>query len=115
MSIVVSAEIGGERRVYTAEDMPLSIGGAACHLALANLSDDGPVAFLGHDRGELFIQPAEDRSAEAPVTCNGVSLTASRWLGDRDEVGVGSHRLRCEVSGDNVHLASPSSRPLPRT
>ncbi len=56
MSIVVSAEIGGERRVYTAEDMPLSIGGAACHLALANLSDDGPVAFLGHDRGELFIQ-----------------------------------------------------------
>jgi formylglycine-generating enzyme required for sulfatase activity len=111
MSIVVSAEIGGERRVYTAEDMPLSIGGAACHLALANLSDDGPVAFLGHDRGELFIQPAEDRSAEAPVTCNGVSLTASRWLGDRDEVGVGSHRLRCEVSGDNVHLALIQTTP----
>ena len=105
MNIVVSAEIGKERRVYTADDMPLSIGGAACHLVLADLSDEGPVAFLGHDRGELFIQPAEDRPAGAPVTCNGVPLTASRWLGDRDEVGVGSHRLRCEVSDDTVRLA----------
>ena len=111
MSIVLSAEIGSKRRVYTSEDMPLSVGGAACHLALAGLSDDGPVAFLGHDRGELFIQPAEHPSAEAPVTCNGVPLTASRWLGDRDEVGVGNHRLRCQVSGDTVNLALVQTTP----
>jgi hypothetical protein len=116
MSIVISVEIGNERRVYTADDLPLSVGGESCHLALTDLSDDGPVAYLGHDRGELFIQPAEDRSSEVPVTCNGVPLTASRWLGDRDEIGVGSFRLRCEVSGGSVSLvfvqpAPPSIKP----
>jgi len=111
MSIVLSAEIGNERRVYTADDMPLSVGGAACHLTLPGLSDEGPVAFLGHDRGELFIQPAEERSTAYPVNCNGVPLTASRWLGDHDEVGVGSHRLRCEVSGDTVRLALVQTAP----
>jgi len=105
MSFVLSAEIGNERRIYTSGDLPLSVGGAACHIVLPGLSGDGPVAFLGHDRGELFIQPAEVPSAEAPVTCNGVPLTASRWLGDRDEVGVGGHRLRCQVSGETVRLA----------
>ena len=104
MSIVLSTEIGIECRVYTSDDMPLSVGCAACHLALAGLTDDGPVAFLGHDRGELFIQPGADPSAEAPLTCNGVPLTASRWLGDRDEIGVGSYRLRCQVSGETVRL-----------
>ncbi len=104
MSIVFSFEIGTERRVYTSDDMPLSLGGAACHLALPGLSEEGPVAFLGHDGGELFIQPSEDRSTSEPVTCNGIPLAASRWLGDRDEVGVGSHRLRCEISSDAVRL-----------
>jgi formylglycine-generating enzyme required for sulfatase activity len=116
MSIVISVEIGGERRVYTADDLPLSVGGVSCHLALTDLTGEGPVAFLGHDRGELFIQPAEDRSSEAPVTCNGVPLTASRWLGDGDEINIGSYRLRCAVSGDSVRLAfvqtaSPRMKP----
>lgn len=111
MSIVLSAEIGRKRRVYTSDDMPLSVGGAACHLALAGLSDDGPVAFLGHDRGELFIQPADHHSAVAPVTCNGVPLTASRWIGDCDEIEVGSHRLRCQVSGNTVHLTPVQTAP----
>jgi formylglycine-generating enzyme required for sulfatase activity len=105
MSIVITAEIGNERRVYTSDDLPLSVGGAACHISLDGLSDDGPVAYLGHDRGELFIQPSDERSAAAALTCNGVPLTASRWLGDRDEIGVGRHRLRCEISGDTVRLA----------
>ena len=111
MSIVFSVEIGNERRVYTSDDMPLSVGGAACHLALPGLSDEGPIAYLGQDRGELFIQPAEDPSAEVPVTCNGVPLTASRWLEDRDELGVGSHRLRCKVIGDTTHLVLVQTTP----
>ena len=111
MSIVLSAEIGNARRTYTSDDMPLSLGGAACHLALPGFAKDGAVAFLGHDRGELFIQPAEDQAGEAPLTCNGVLLTASRWLGDRDEIGVGSHRLRCQVSGDTVRLALVQTTP----
>ena len=105
MSIVVAVEIGNERHVFSAEDLPLSVGGAACHVSLPGLSDEGPVAYLGHDRGELFIQPAENVVTAAPVTCNGVPLTASRWLGNRDEVGVGRHRLLYEITGDTARLA----------
>jgi len=111
MSVVLSVEIGNERRVYSSDDMPLSVGGTACHLAVAGLSDGGPVAFLGHDRGELFIQPAEERSTAEAVTCNGVPLTASRWLGNGDEIGVGSQRLRFEVSGNTVRIALVQTAP----
>jgi len=105
MSIVVTIEVGEERHVYSGEDLPLSVGGAVCHVVLPGLEDDGPVAYLGKEGGELFIQPSEDVVAAAPVTCNGVPLTASRWLGDGDEVGVGRHRLRCEITGNTVRLA----------
>jgi len=113
MSLVISVEIGSGRRVFTAGDLPLSVGGASCHLALTEIPDDGAVAYLGHDRGELFIQPAENRSRAVPVTCNGVPLTASRWLGDRDEIGIGGSRLRCEISGDSVRLAVVQTAPPP--
>jgi biopolymer transport protein ExbD len=104
MSITLTTEIGNERRVYTADDLPLSVGGKACHLALHGLPDNGPLAFLGHDRGELFIQPSDERSSAVTLTCNGVHLTASRWLGDRDEIGVDRHRLRCEIRGNTARL-----------
>jgi formylglycine-generating enzyme required for sulfatase activity len=103
MSMVITAEIGNERRVYSGDDLPLSVGGTACHLALPGLPEEGPLAYLGHDRGELFIQPSDQGSA-AELSCNGVPLTASRWLGDRDQIGVGRHRLRCEIAGDSVRL-----------
>ena len=105
MSTVISVEIGDERHVYTEDDLPLSVGGRDCHLGLTGLAGDGPLAYLGHDRGELFIQPAENGVTEALVTCNGVPLTASRWLGDGDEVGIGQHRLRCEIAETTVRLA----------
>jgi len=104
MSLVVAVIIGAERRVFAAEDLPLSIGGGACHIALPGLADDGPAAYLSHDRGEAFIQPAEEGATVTPVMCNGVVLTASRWLDDRDEVGIGRLRLRCEITDDTVQL-----------
>jgi len=104
MSIVVAVIIGGERHVFAAEDLPLSVGGGVCHVALPGLADDGPAAYLGHDRDEVFIQPAEEGATATPVTCNGVVLTVSRWLGDRDEIAIGRHRLLCEINGDTVQL-----------
>ena len=103
MSLVVTVETGSGRRVYSADDLPLSVGGTACHVTLHDLPDTGPLAYLGHDRGELFIQPSDEPSV-AELTCNGVPLTASRWLGDRDEIGIGRHRLRCEIRGDAARL-----------
>ena len=112
MSILVTIEVGKERHVYSGEDLPLSVGGAACHVVLPGIEDDGPVAYLGQERGELFIQPSEDVVTAAPMTCNGVPLTASRWLGDSDEIGVGRHRLRCKITGETVRLTliQPATR-----
>jgi len=31
MSIVLTIEIGEERQVFSGEDLPLSVGGSACH------------------------------------------------------------------------------------
>ena len=97
MSVTVEVEIRGKRRVWAAQDLPLSVGGASCHLALPELAAESVAAFLGEDADELFIQPCRD--AGVPITCNGVRLSASRWLASGDEVGIGRHRLRCETSG----------------
>jgi formylglycine-generating enzyme required for sulfatase activity len=104
MSPILTIVAGAERQVFAAEDLPLSVGGGACHIALPDLADDGPAAYLGYDRGEVFIQPAEDGATAATVRCNGVVLTVSRWLGDSDEISIGRHRLLCEITGDTVQL-----------
>jgi formylglycine-generating enzyme required for sulfatase activity len=111
MSIVLSVEIGRDRRVYTSDDLPLSVGGKSCHLVLSGISSDRAVAYLGHERGELFIQPTDERSSPEPVTCNGVPLTASRWLDDRDEIGIGSHRLRCDFGADTLRISLVEATP----
>ncbi len=101
---MITIEIGRDRRVYSAEDLPLSVGGAGCHVALPSLDNDEPVAYLGHDHEQLFIQPAEGAVPTAPLSCNGVTLTTSRWLGDRDEIEIRGHRLRFEIVGDSARL-----------
>ena len=95
MSNVVTVEIGERRQVFAADDLPLSIGGSGCHIALPDFNREGPVAYLGHDREELFVQPATDAIPPARLTCNGVPLTASRWISNGDELGIGGDRLRC--------------------
>jgi formylglycine-generating enzyme required for sulfatase activity len=104
MSTAITVESGGDRQVFTAADLPLSVGGTGCHVPFGGPRVDGPVAFLGHDNGEVFIQPRELPHDTPPVTCNGVPLTASRWLGDGDELAIGDHRMRCEISGTSVRL-----------
>ncbi len=109
MNILVTSEIGGRRHVYAEDDLPLSVGGASCHVALPGLADESTVAYLGHEDGEPFIQPAEKIPAATPLSCNGVPLTASRWLGDGDEIGVGYSRIRFEISGDTVRITAVGS------
>ena len=104
MSTTITVESGGDRRVFTAADLPLSVGGSGCHVPFGGPRIDGPIAFFGHDGGELFIQPAEGPDIKQPMTCNGVRLTASRWLGDGDELAIGDHRMKCEISGTSVRL-----------
>jgi len=100
----VSVISGRERRVFVADDLPLSVGGATCHVPVPGLESEDPVAYLGHERGEIFIQPAAAESGTAAITCNGVPLTASRWIIGGDELTIGAARIRCIAEGEDLRL-----------
>jgi formylglycine-generating enzyme required for sulfatase activity len=95
---------GRQRRLFAEDELPLSVGGAACHVSLQGLGSENPVAFLGHELGDIFIQPAESGSHAVTLTCNGVPLTASRWIVGGDELTIGAVRIRCRAEGDTLLL-----------
>jgi len=75
----------------------------------------GPLAWLGIDGGEVFVQPVPGAS----VLCNGVRLAASHWLRDGDVLRVGAVRLETLLRADGTHLrleeladANPTEPPV---
>jgi len=100
----VSVVRGQKRRLFVEEELPLSVGGAACHVPVPGLESEDPVAYLGHERGDVFIQPAESGAHSVTITCNGVPLTASRWIVGGDELTIGTACIRCRTEGDALLL-----------
>jgi formylglycine-generating enzyme required for sulfatase activity len=100
----ISVVSGQERRVFVADDLPLSVGGAACHVPLPGHESEDPVAYLGHERGDVFIQPAESGAHSVAMTCNGVPLTASRWIIGGDELTIGTARILCRAEAGDLRL-----------
>ena len=96
--ITATAEIEGRRQVFDEGDFPLSVGGPMSHISLPGTDDDSHIAFIGRDHDDLFIQPAEQSSGVAAVTCNGVALTVSRWLENGDLVAIGESRIRISAA-----------------
>lgn len=87
----------GERR-FTAEDLPLSLGGQGAAILLNGLSE-GAHAYLGAHEGRLFLQPAPPEQLVAgvePVTLlhNGLQRQGSCWLDAGDVIDLASVRLR---------------------
>ncbi len=76
--------LGGRHLRFEAKDFPLSLGGPRPHIPLAQSDTSEPAAHFGLDHGQIFIQPAGSPHEAAKITCNGVPLTASRWLEDGD-------------------------------
>jgi formylglycine-generating enzyme required for sulfatase activity len=100
----VSVVRGQDRRLFVEDELPLSLGGAACHVPVPGLESEDPVAYLGHELGDVFIQPAESGAQAVSITCNGVPLTASRWIVGGDELTIGTIRIRCQAEGDTLQL-----------
>jgi len=100
----ISVVRGHQRRLFAEDELPFSVGGAACHVSLPGLGSEDPVAFFGHELGDIFIQPAEGGEHPIPITCNGVPLTASRWIVGGDELTIGAVRVRCRAEGDTLLL-----------
>jgi hypothetical protein len=91
----------GRRRLVEPAEFPLAVGGPTAAVPVPGTSE--PLAFLGLERGEVFVQPAGG-SPSVELTCNGVPLRASRWLRDGDEIVSGSSRLRLETGPDGPRL-----------
>jgi len=112
MRLSVTRNDGRENLHFEADDWPISIGGAGSRLPVDDLSDDEIVAYLGLADGAVFVQP--DAEATAHIHCNGVVLTASRWLEDGDRLAVGSSRLVVHIDDKLMAIElerRPASQP----
>jgi formylglycine-generating enzyme required for sulfatase activity len=96
---VVIEQAGEERRV-SAADLPVVVGGAAADIPVTG-AEAAPLAFVGMEEGEPFLQPA---SPAAGVICNGNLLTTSQWLRSGDQVRVGATLLVVEQAGETTRL-----------
>ena len=79
----------GERRL-TDEALPMSIGGAGSDVIVPRAAP-GPLAWIGTQDAQLFLQPA---SNEAVVLHNGARIAGSTWLRSGDVLDVAGGRLR---------------------
>ena len=111
MRVNIAVGWGDDRRMFVIEDLPLSVGGPGCHIQIPGLAGENPLAYLGHEHGDLYIQPAETAGGADQVMCNGIPLTASRWLVDGDDLGLGGARISCRIDADAVvlELIEPAS------
>jgi formylglycine-generating enzyme required for sulfatase activity len=110
-------EAGTASRRFGASRFPLSIGGPDADIGPADGADaEAPLAYLGLEDGELFVQPAGGR-----VSVNGTLVLTSHWLRDGDRVRVGGAIIEVEERDGDVRLrvreaelSPPSLAPVER-
>ncbi len=96
---IVIHDASGSRRFGEA-DLPLRIGtGPSAAIRLPGPVADQSLALLGLLDGRPFLQPTG-----AQITVNDVPLAGTRWLGDGDEIGIGSARIRCAFGADALEF-----------
>jgi len=101
MATVIIEQAGGERRVE-ADELPVVIGGQAADIPVSGATDGAPLAFVGVEGGEPFLQPA---AGVAGMFCNGNPLTTSQWLRDGDEVRAATTVLSVTREGELTRLS----------
>lgn len=77
-------------RTLTAEDFPVSLGGAGHTIVMPGAGETALAWIALHD-GQLFLQPAE--GGETPLV-NGAPVARATWLREGDVVDVARGRLR---------------------
>lgn len=91
-------EDGGRTTRLGEADFPIALGGPDSPVVMPGTP--APLAWLGFEEGEIFIQPA----AGVPVLCNGTRLRASHWLRDGDVLRIGATHLEAARRADGLHL-----------
>jgi formylglycine-generating enzyme required for sulfatase activity len=105
-------ESGGTEIVLADSDLPLPLGGVGSPFFFADRP--APLAWLGMDHGELFIQPEPG----AQLFCNEAALESSHWVRAGDVIRDGEVRIHFAATSDGLlaRLDRPHipSRPLAR-
>ncbi len=100
MSPAIVVHDAAGTRSFAEADLPLRIGtGPAAAIRLPGPVVDQSHALLGLLDGRPFLQPTGMQ-----LTVNDVPLTGTCWLGDGDEIGIGSARIRCAFSAEALEF-----------
>ena len=87
----------GRETSLGAAEFPVPLGGPGSAVPVAAA---GPLAWLGLEGGEVFVQPAPGAS----VFCNGTRLAASHWLRDGDALRFAGAELHVRLRADALEL-----------
>jgi formylglycine-generating enzyme required for sulfatase activity len=92
VELIVREPLG--ERALAADEFPLSIGGPGA-VVIVPAPAAGPLAWIGLQDGQLFVQPAHEAD---DVLLNGARIAGSTWLrgGDVLDVAAGRLKLRLE-------------------
>ncbi len=103
---------GHERRLGPS-DFPVPLGGPGSAVPVA--AAQGPLAWLGLEKGEVFVQP----SPGSNVRCNGARLAASHWLRDGDVLRLATTAVEVRLREGALELgvtleteANPTEPPV---
>ena len=97
---VIIEDAGGSREVAH-DAFPLSVGGPGAVVALPGMLAGEPVAWIGREEDELFLQAGE-RGVD--LTCNGEPVTTSQWLRDGDRLRIGTAAIAVDEVGGALRL-----------
>ena len=98
-----------EERRYTAEQLPLEIGGSERDgLRIAGVKGAAAVATLGAFGDRAFLRSAP---GGPEIRVNGEPLTGSHFLASGDVISVGRTQVDCRLDGDTLRLEVSESSP----
>ncbi len=96
---VLTTSADGQERRFTADDLPVSIGGDVnSEIRLHGVSGSVQIGLLD---GRFFIQPARETRN---LRVEGELVAGSRWIENGETIALDTARLSCSLSGDQLRL-----------
>ncbi len=96
---VLTTSADGQERRFTADDLPVTIGGDVnSEIRLHGVSGSLQIGLLD---GSFFIQPARDTRS---LRVEGELVTGSRWIKNGETIALDTARLSCSLSGEQLRL-----------
>ena len=108
MTTLLRVKVASDWQDVAAGDLPFAVGiiddGAVLFGAAAELS---AVAWLGHDAGRIFLQPADGAGS---VRLNDGKLDESAWLAAGDRIAVGRESITVAIDAGVMMLAVDAAK-----